>query len=153
MFWRTANFFLQNIYVFSKTIQRSNTVITYKHLFITMQDINAPVENNKNNTTLANWQSIPAKKKCTCVPSGICHSHTLLGCPHPHYFDDKGGWRCGVRSDANAVSQGERINGGTGMGSVVSLGGSPLLSETYACCMGRYRWWNKFSKHSIGFRV
>ncbi len=35
-------------------------------------------------------------RKCICVPSGRCHSHTILGCPHPHYFDDKGVWRCGV---------------------------------------------------------
>lgn len=33
-------------------------------------------------------------KKCECVPSGKCHSHTLTGCPHSHYFDNKGIWRC-----------------------------------------------------------
>lgn len=33
-------------------------------------------------------------KRCTCVPSGMCHSHTILGCPHSHYFDEKGVWRC-----------------------------------------------------------
>lgn len=34
------------------------------------------------------------KKQCTCVPSGVCHSHMLLGCPHKHYFDNKGVWTC-----------------------------------------------------------
>ena len=33
-------------------------------------------------------------KLCKCVPSGMCHSHTMLGCPHAHYFDEKGIWRC-----------------------------------------------------------
>ena len=32
--------------------------------------------------------------KCTCVPSGMCHSHSLSGCPHEHYFDDQGRWTC-----------------------------------------------------------
>ena len=35
--------------------------------------------------------------KCTCVPSGMCHSHNLSGCPHPHYFDDNGKWTCDIR--------------------------------------------------------
>lgn len=34
------------------------------------------------------------KTKYTCVPSGRCHSHTLLGCPHNHYFNDKSVWTC-----------------------------------------------------------
>ena len=36
------------------------------------------------------------KEKCTCVPSGMCHSSTLLGCPHPHYYDANGIWTCRV---------------------------------------------------------
>ena len=32
--------------------------------------------------------------RCTCVPSGRCHSHTLLRCPHNHYFNDKSVWTC-----------------------------------------------------------
>lgn len=37
-------------------------------------------------------------QKCTCVPSGMCHPQTqyLLGCPHPHYYNEKGLWKCGV---------------------------------------------------------
>lgn len=35
-----------------------------------------------------------SSEKCTCVPSGRCHSHTLLGCPHNHYFNDKNVWTC-----------------------------------------------------------
>jgi hypothetical protein len=34
------------------------------------------------------------KSKCICVPSGMCHSHTLLGCPHNHYFNDERVWTC-----------------------------------------------------------
>jgi hypothetical protein len=34
------------------------------------------------------------EKKCHCVPSGMCHSHSMIGCPHPHYFDEKGVWKC-----------------------------------------------------------
>ena len=36
------------------------------------------------------------ENKCTCVPSGRCHAHTLLGCPHPHCFDVNGVWKCVV---------------------------------------------------------
>lgn len=32
--------------------------------------------------------------KCECVPSGRCHSNSLLGCPHKHYFNDKNIWTC-----------------------------------------------------------
>lgn len=35
------------------------------------------------------------KSKCICVPSGMCHSHALRGCPHNHYYDDKNRWICG----------------------------------------------------------
>jgi hypothetical protein len=35
-------------------------------------------------------------QKCTCVPSGRCHSHTLLGCPHAHYYNEKNEWICGI---------------------------------------------------------
>lgn len=42
--------------------------------------------------------------KCICVPSGMCHSHTLLGCPHKHYFNDKKIWTCVVEpSDQNKL--------------------------------------------------
>ena len=34
------------------------------------------------------------KPKCTCVPSGRCHSHMLCGCPHSHYFDENNKWTC-----------------------------------------------------------
>jgi hypothetical protein len=37
---------------------------------------------------------VKPKPKCICVPSGMCHSHTLLGCPHKHYFNDKNIWTC-----------------------------------------------------------
>ena len=33
------------------------------------------------------------KPKCICVPSGRCHSHLLLGCPHEHYFNGNL-WTC-----------------------------------------------------------
>lgn len=32
-------------------------------------------------------------QKCICVPSGMCHSNSLLGCPHKHYFDNNT-WIC-----------------------------------------------------------
>jgi hypothetical protein len=32
--------------------------------------------------------------KCVCVPSGRCHSYSLCGCPHKHYFNDKNVWTC-----------------------------------------------------------
>ena len=32
--------------------------------------------------------------KCICVPSGCCHSQTLLGCPHNHMFDNNNRWVC-----------------------------------------------------------
>jgi hypothetical protein len=35
-------------------------------------------------------------QKCLCVPSGRCHSHTLIGCPHPHHFNEKNVWTCGI---------------------------------------------------------
>lgn len=37
-------------------------------------------------------------QKCTCVPSGRCHPQIqyLLGCPHPHHYNEKGVWTCGV---------------------------------------------------------
>lgn len=31
---------------------------------------------------------------CNCVPSGMCHSRTLAGCPHKHNFNEKGQWVC-----------------------------------------------------------
>lgn len=34
------------------------------------------------------------KEKCKCVPSGRCHSDTLIGCPHYHYFNNKNEWVC-----------------------------------------------------------
>ena len=34
------------------------------------------------------------KVQCICVPSGCCHSFSLLGCPHKHYFDEHGTWKC-----------------------------------------------------------
>jgi hypothetical protein len=34
--------------------------------------------------------------KCKCVPSGMCHSWSLLGCPHKHYYD-KNRWICGEK--------------------------------------------------------
>lgn len=34
------------------------------------------------------------KSKCNCVPSGMCHSNTLLGCPHRHYFNENNIWTC-----------------------------------------------------------
>lgn len=47
-----------------------------------------------------NWVPLPASKqvpnKCTCVPSGMCHSMTLLGCPHNHYFNEKNEWVCDI---------------------------------------------------------
>ena len=44
-----------------------------------------------------NW--VP--NKCTCVPSGICHSMTLLGCPHKHYFNEKNEWTCDINRTGN----------------------------------------------------
>jgi hypothetical protein len=48
-------------------------------------------------------------QKCTCVPSGRCHpqSRYLLGCPHPHYFNEKNVWTCGIdpASDYNRYSR------------------------------------------------
>lgn len=44
-----------------------------------------------------NW--VP--NKCTCVPSGICHSMTLLGCPHKHYFNEKNEWTCDINGTGN----------------------------------------------------
>lgn len=38
---------------------------------------------NQKNQTLKN-----DKTKCKCVPSGLCHSHMLLGCPHDHFWKD-----------------------------------------------------------------
>lgn len=55
------------------------------------------MENSKDvrvRTSNVNGDEHPAKKKCTCVPSGACHSHTLLGCPHQHYYDERGVWTC-----------------------------------------------------------
>jgi len=37
-------------------------------------------------------------QKCTCVPSGRCHSHMLLGCPHKHYFNKDNKWTCDLPS-------------------------------------------------------
>ena len=58
---------------------------------------------NKNNI------EVPPPQKCTCVPSGRCHpqSQYLLGCPHPHYFNEKNVWTCGVdpASDYNRSSR------------------------------------------------
>jgi hypothetical protein len=36
-------------------------------------------------------------KRCICLPSGMCHSHTLLGCPHNHYFDKNNVWTCDTK--------------------------------------------------------
>ena len=42
-------------------------------------------------------------QKCTCVPSGRCHpqSQYLLGCPHPHYYNEKNVWTCGIDPATN----------------------------------------------------
>lgn len=45
-------------------------------------------------TSINNYQ---IKVKCVCVPSGKCHSNSLLGCPHKHYFNDKNIWSCMTR--------------------------------------------------------
>lgn len=34
-------------------------------------------------------------KICVCVPSGACHSDTLLGCPHKHIFIGNK-WTCDI---------------------------------------------------------
>jgi hypothetical protein len=47
------------------------------------------------------------KTKCKCVPSGMCHSHTLLGCPHEHYFNDTNKWTCGKNVGAQAMLLGD----------------------------------------------
>ena len=57
------------------------------------------MENNKNNlfyvTKKKNtFNNLP---KCECVPSGRCHSHTLAGCPHKHYFNKNGVWTCIIK--------------------------------------------------------
>ena len=44
------------------------------------------------------------QQKCTCVPSGRCHSHTLIGCPHFHYYNEKRIWTCGINPNANENS-------------------------------------------------
>lgn len=41
-----------------------------------------------------NQQKPQQSTKCTCVPSGRCHSHTLTGCPHRHYFNENNVWTC-----------------------------------------------------------
>lgn len=45
------------------------------------------------------YKNVP--QKCTCVPSGRCHERTLIGCPHPHYYNDKNMWTCGIDPTAN----------------------------------------------------
>ena len=50
--------------------------------------------NFENSPTVSSQKVTSHKCKCTCVPSGRCHSHTLLGCPHNHYFNDKSVWTC-----------------------------------------------------------
>ena len=37
------------------------------------------------NTSISH-KTTQQNKKCICVPSGRCHSNTLLGCPHNHVF-------------------------------------------------------------------
>lgn len=39
-------------------------------------------------------QSTRPRPKCACVPSGRCHSHTLIGCPHKHHFNKNNVWTC-----------------------------------------------------------
>jgi hypothetical protein len=38
--------------------------------------------------------------KCACVPSGRCHSDTLIGCPHNHYFNENSVWTCDLTNNA-----------------------------------------------------
>jgi hypothetical protein len=52
------------------------------------------------------------KPKCTCVPSGRCHSHTLLGCPHQHYFNDKRVWTCVNKEKNQCWKCGRYVNVG-----------------------------------------
>ena len=42
---------------------------------------------------------IPYAVTCKCVPSGMCHSHTLLGCPHRHFYNDKNVWTCDLQAE------------------------------------------------------
>ncbi len=39
--------------------------------------------------------------KCNCVPSGMCHSSTLSGCPHKHYFNENNEWICDINKSNN----------------------------------------------------
>ncbi len=34
--------------------------------------------------------------KCICVPSGMCHSRTLAGCPHRHHYNEQNVWTCDI---------------------------------------------------------
>jgi hypothetical protein len=47
---------------------------------------------NKDKSSYIDYKNTP--QKCLCVPSGRCHSDTLLGCPHPHYYNEKNVWIC-----------------------------------------------------------
>ena len=44
-------------------------------------------------------------QKCTCVPSGRCHSGTLIGCPHNHYYNENNVWTCDLTNAARPFDQ------------------------------------------------
>ena len=54
------------------------------------------MDNIKNINKTPNINTLN-EKKCNCVPSGMCHSNTLLGCPHKHYFNEKNVWTCDIK--------------------------------------------------------
>jgi len=54
------------------------------------------MDNIKNINKTQNINTLN-EKKCNCVPSGMCHSNTLLGCPHKHYFNKNNVWTCDIK--------------------------------------------------------
>ena len=45
------------------------------------------VEGNIRKLSIEEMKKFDERIKCKCVPSGQCHSWSLTGCPHRHYWD------------------------------------------------------------------
>ena len=69
--------------------------------------------------------------KCACVPSGRCHSHTLIGCPHNHYFNENSAWTCDLTNTMRSYPPTAYSQTGT---DDVSQFVSPNVSQTAGTC-------------------
>ena len=52
-----------------------------------------------NNNSTPNLNKPITKNICKCVPSGMCCSNKLLGCPHKHYFNQNNQYTCILSSN------------------------------------------------------